>query len=419
MLSRHSLPPLLPTCPMTGPAATARRLADRLCGLTRSLRVLDAVRWPDETEREFHAAGGTELPTVDPTTYGRPLPFCPTATSRELAALDREVRAELGTDDPAARLLRKVIRETDLSARMLAARGTPAFAALSRELYGTTLGTHWLPELTDLLESLLETLPADEPVTHTLTATEAAADLAGRFASYFGTGSRIAVTVCTTISSDAAAGNGYLKLRAGARFSPADVRLLEVHEGWAHLATTLNGQRQPVLPVLARCTPSGTRTQEGLAVFLELVTGATSRARVAKLLNRTRAVAMAEAGADFRDVYRFFVEATGCRTESYRHAARVFRGSVPTGGPFTKDLSYGEGLVRVLQFVRQELAGGGWGRVPLLMCGKSAVEDAGLLAELGRRGWLAPPRWVPPPLRDRAGLLARLEELAPASYNRV
>ena len=419
MLSRHSLPPLLPPCPLTGPAATARRLADRLTRLSRPLRVLDAVRWPDETERAFHAAGGTGLPAVDSATYGRPLPFCPPDTSRELAALDREVRAELGTADPAARLLRKVIHETELSVRLIAARGTPAFATLSRELYGSTLGTNWLPELTGLLDSLLETLPADEPVTHTFTATEAAAELAARFASYFGTGSRIAVTVCAAITADAAAGSGYLKLRAGARFSPTDVRLLEVHEGWAHLATTLNGQRQPVLPVLARCTPSGTRTQEGLAVFLELVTGATSRARVAKLLNRTRAVAMAEAGADFRDVHRFFVESTGCRTEAYRRAARVFRGSLPTGGPFTKDLSYGEGLVRVLRFMRQELAGGGWGRVPLLMCGKSAVEDAGLLAELGRRGWLAPPRWVPPPLRDRAGLLARLEELAGVGYNPV
>jgi uncharacterized protein (TIGR02421 family) len=413
MLSRHSLPPLLPPRPLTGPAATARRLGDRLTRLLRPLRVLDAVRWPDETERAFHADGGTELPAVDPTTYHRrPLPFCAAQTGRELAALDRDIRNELCADDPAARLLRKAVREADLSARLLAARGTPRFAGLSRELYGSTTGAGWVPELTGLLESLLATLPADEPADRTLSAAEAAAELAARFAAYFGPASRIVVSVCGAIASDAAAGNCYLKLRAGALFSPADVRLLEVHEGWAHLATTLNGLRQPVLPVLARCTPSGTRTQEGLAVFLELVTGSASRGRVAKLLNRVRAVAMAEAGADFRDVYRFFVEATGNPSESYRQTARVFRGSLPTGGPFTKDLSYGEGLVRVLRFVRQELAGGGWGRVPLLVCGKSAVEDVGLLAELGRRGWLAPPRWVPPPLRDRPGLLARLEVLA-------
>jgi uncharacterized protein (TIGR02421 family) len=226
------------------------------------------------------------------------------------------------------------------------------------------------------------------------------------------------VTVCGSLAADAAAGNGYLKLRAGAHFGPADVRLLEVHEGWGHLGTTLNGHRQPVLPVLARCTPSATRTQEGLAVFLELVTGAAGRSRVRKLLNRVRAVAMAEDGADFRDVYRHFLNAGGDPAESYRQAARVFRGSLPAGcGPFTKDLSYGEGLVKVVRFVRGELAGGGWGRVPLLMCGKTAVEDAGVLAELGRSGWLAPPRWVPPPFRDRPALLERVEALAGGGYN--
>jgi hypothetical protein len=46
-----------------------------------------------------------------------------------------------------------------------------------------------------------------------------------------------------------------------------------------------------------------------------------------------------------------------------------------------------------------------------MQCGKTAVEDAGLLAELGQAGWLAPPRWVPPPFRDRPGLLGRLEAL--------
>ena len=122
---------------------------------------------------------------------------------------------------------------------------------------------------------------------------------------------------------------------------------------------------------------------------------------------------MGGAGADFTAVFRFFLDATGDAPESYRQAARVFRGSLPTGGPFTKDLSYGEGLVKVLGFVKTELSGGGWGRVPLLMCGKAAVEDAGSLAELGRTGWLAPPRWVPPPLRDRAGLLARLAAIEP------
>ncbi len=415
MVSRTALPPVVPPAPLAGPASAARALADRAAAVLRPVRPLEAVRWPREVQAAFLAAGGDGLPPVSAATYAPP-PFDPAATLAELAGIRRDVRSRLGTGHPAARLLLKTLREGELSVRLIAARGTPAFATLSRNLYGSSRG--WLPEVTRLLESLLATLPADDPAEPRLSAPEAAAELAARFLAYFGPASGIRVSVCDAIASDAAAGCGYLKLRAGAAFTAADVRMLEVHEGWAHLGTTLNARRQPVLPVLGRCGPSGCRTQEGLAVFLELVTGSAGRARVGKLLNRVRAVAMAEAGADFRDVYRHFL-AAGCdRPESYRQAARVFRGSLPAGcGPFTKDLSYGEGLLRVLRFVRAELAGGGWGRVPLLLCGKAAVEDAPLLADLGRLGWLAPPRWVPPPLRDRPGLLARLESLAGSCYN--
>jgi uncharacterized protein (TIGR02421 family) len=415
---RTSLPPTLVTPPPSGPAATARSLGSRLAAALRPVRVLDAVRWPQEAETAFLAAGGNGLPAVTPDTYhARPLPFDPAATRAELGRLDRDTRDQLGTDQPAARLLLKAIREGELTVRLVEARGTPAFAELSRELYGTTCEADWPAELASMLKPLLPALPAEGPADRSLSAGAAAADLATRFAGYFGATAGVQVTLCAAIASDAAAGNGYLKLRAAATFSPADVRMLEVHEGWAHLGTTLNARLQSVLPVLGWCSPSATRTQEGLAVFLELITGVAGRNRVRKILDRVMAVGMAEAGADFRDVYRHLLSATGDGAEAYRQSARVFRGSLPTGGPFTKDLSYGEGLVRVVRFVRNELTGGGWGRVRLLMCGKTAVEDVGLLAELGRSGWLTPPRWVPPPLRDRAALLTRLETLPGAGYN--
>ena len=407
MLTPTAMPTVVPPPPVAGPAHAARRIAERLAAVLRPVRLLDAVRWPREVEAAFLAAGGGGLPAVP--AYAPP-PFHAADTLDELARLGRDARDHLGTDHPAARLLRKAIREGKRSVHLVAARGTPRFADLSRELFGTTRGP-WLPELTRLLERLADSLPSDEPADRTIPATEAAVELAGRFTRHFGANSGVRAFVCPDLSADASAGNGYLKLRAGATFNRADLRMLEVHEGWAHLATTLNARQQPVLASLSRCGPSATRTQEGLAVFLELVTGAASRCRVRKLLARTRAVAMAEAGADFRDVYRHFLTSTDSPGESYRQAARVFRGSTPIAGPFTKDVSYGEGLLRVLRFVRSETAVGGWGRVPLLFCGKAAVEDVPLLAGLGRAGWLAPPRWVPPPFRDRPALLASVERL--------
>src|SRR5262249_1396561 len=151
----------------------------------------------------------------------------------------------------------------------------------------------------------------------------------------------------------------YLKLRATARFSPRDLRLLEVHEGWVHLGTTLNGTAQPVCSFLSRATPAAALTQEGLAVLVEVLTFASHPARLRRLVQRVQAIALAEAGADFVQVYRHFVEA-GCHAgDSYQLAARVFRGSLPHGaGPFTKDLAYSRGLLEVGNFLRQVIQQG-------------------------------------------------------------
>ena len=67
---------------------------------------------------------------------------------------------------------------------------------------------------------------------------------------------------------------------------------------------------------------------------------------------------MAEAGANFLDVYRYFLEEGYSSREGYQHTMRVFRGSLPEKcGPFTKDLSYGKGFMLVSEFVRAAVAG--------------------------------------------------------------
>ena len=72
-----------------------------------------------------------------------------------------------------------------------------------------------------------------------------------RFASYFHE-TPIQVQVDDSMLADAAAGSDYVKIRSGAKFSQRDVDILEVHEGWVHVATSLNGQAQPVAKWLAK-----------------------------------------------------------------------------------------------------------------------------------------------------------------------
>src|SRR5438094_10536855 len=83
-----------------------RRLSDRLVEAQRPLRILDAVRWDDEVERGFFAAGGREPPRVTRETYAsRPLPFDPDSKRRELFELERDVYRTLGVDHAAGRAL--------------------------------------------------------------------------------------------------------------------------------------------------------------------------------------------------------------------------------------------------------------------------------------------------------------------------
>lgn len=401
-----------PPCPPTADALAVRQLSDRLLAAARPLRVLDAVGWPAAVERAFFAAGGRDLPPVTRATYA-PLPFDPADKLRELAAVEAAVRARLGRHAPAARLLLKAAGEYRLVVRLLAARGTPEFADLSRDLYGTTVGESWVGEfslfLTTHLEHRLETDPPDPAAP--FTAPEAVTQLAARLAGYFGPDAPVRVEAAEALAADACAAGAALKVRSAARFAAADVRMLEVHEGWVHLGTTLNGRSQPVLTLLARGGPAATRTQEGLAVFLEFLTGTAHPGRLRRHLLRLRGLAMAEAGADFRDVYRHFLAVADRPADAYHQAMRVFRGCLPAGGAFTKDLAYARGLLDVYRFVRAEAAAGSADRVALLFCGKTCLDDVPVVAELARQGMVAPPRFVPAVVRDPRLLAHHLDTL--------
>jgi uncharacterized protein (TIGR02421 family) len=394
---------------LTPAEAGIRELSERLGAAGRSLRILDAVRWDDEVEERFFAAGCTELPRVDRDWYrNRPLPFDPASKREELARLEKDLSARLGSRHPAGRILLRACAQLRDVASLLAQRGTTAFTALSRRLYGSSRdplpqGAPSLAEMARCLTgAVCSTEVTEEP---TLDAPAAGRLLAERLTDYFG--DAVCVQVSPDLAADAAVVGDALKVRDDARFSLRDVYLLEVHEGWVHLGTTRNGLRQPVCTFLSRATPAATVTQEGLAVLTEVLAFASHPARLRRLANRVAAVALAEEGADFLDVFRFFAQ-QGCSSrESYQHTARIFRGSLPHGcGPFTKDLAYSKGFVGVYHHLRQAVARGEAKRIPLLFCGKTCLEDMDDLAELADAGVLLPPRRVPPPFADLRSLAA-------------
>src|SRR5690606_6561123 len=123
-----------------------------------------------------------------------------------------------------------------------------------------------------------------------------------------------------------------------------------------HTATTLNGRVQPHIKSLGLGSPRTTGTQEGLATFAELITASMDLSRLRRLALRIKAVAIAGAGADFIEVFEFFLANGQSEDESFQSAARIFRGGNVRGGVyFTKDIVYLRGLFSVHTFLRKAI----------------------------------------------------------------
>ena len=189
-------------------------------------------------------------------------------------------------------------------------------------------------------------------------------------------------------------------------FNERDVRALEVHEGLVHVGTTLNGLNQPFCTFLSKGPPSSTVTQEGLAILMEVIAFASYPTRLRKLTNRTRAIHMAEEGADFLQVFEFYREQGFSMQDSYGNASRVFRGSTPQGLPFTKDLSYLKGFIMVYNYIQLAVRKGKLEQIPLLFCGKTTLEDMRTLSQLVDEGLVVAPKYLPPQFRDLNALSA-------------
>ncbi len=389
---------------------TIRQLSDRIVEAQRPIRILDAIKWDDGVQAAFFKKKCRAQPPVDAAYYAqRPLGYDPVEKRQAFHEIARDVVRHLGQFNPVSLIMRRMCREYQLVVRMLEARGTPDFSSLSQELYGSAsdafyAGDPTLADLGDLLSEALANIDQSlllQSEEKTLGGEEAVAFLQPRMnAAFPDPEGAVRVLLSDGIVADAAAGTDYIKIRKEARFNERDLRVLEVHEGWVHVGTTLNGQHQPYCTFLSKGPPSSTITQEGLAIITEIFAFASHPARLRRLTNRIHAVAMAEDGASFLDVFRFFSAQGFSDIESYTNTSRVFRGSLPTGRPFTKDLSYSKGFVLIYNYIRLAVRKGMIDRIPLLFCGKTTLDDMRTLAQLVEEGVVVPPRYLPPPFAD-------------------
>ena len=412
-----SIPPLPAAGPWRSYKEQVAQIASRIVEAQRPIRVLQAIRWDNEVEETFLRNRGRELPNVGPEWYASvDLGFEPRAKAAEFEDIARDIDRELGEDDAIGDIMAKTALEYRDTVRMLAARGTKPFYGYSRKLYGSPKdkfpdGKSTVRDLGHMLYSLLTNVDHESLMEsgtgafeRTLSSQEAAAELNVRLANYFAD-TTVHCMVDDSILADAAAGNDYVKVRTGARFSPRDIDILEVHEGWVHVATSLNGQAQTVAKWLAKGPPHTVAVQEGLAALLEIFTFRTFPRRARRLNDRVLAVDKAEDGASFIEVFEWFRTEGYDEVECFHNTRRIFRGGVVEGGaPFTKDACYCKGIVLNYAFIHSAIQHNRADLIPFLFVGKVAHEDVPVLAKRVTDGVVKPPRYLPSMFRDLNGL---------------
>ena len=144
-------------------------------------------------------------------------------------------------------------------------------------------------------------------------------------------------------------------------------------------------------------------------MYAEYVSGTLGLDRLRRLADRTVATQLVIDGADFIELYRWFLERTPTPDQAFESTRRIFRGSPVTGGaPFTKDCTYVSGYLSVATFVRAAFMAGRADTLALLFAGKLDLVAVPALAELRSIGLVQPARFLPPWAADPSWILAHL-----------
>lgn len=390
--------------------AKIRDLDQGIVQWSKKIKVLNTLAWPpgeDEKFLENWNRGNPKLPTIK---------LNPPDVGASISSLEK-IADRCDAGDPVEKFLMETARSYAYAGRMIASVGTPDFTRYSVKIYGRPDHTYktqklnaidaakFFLEVTDNLLGNTNIIPTETDIS----ATEFATWLKTEVDEFFEQ-DVVEVIIDPNMASKALAGATRIRVRGSAVFSQLDKDQLLYHEAFVHTATQLNGKKQQNLQSLGLGAPRTTRTQEGMAVLAELVTNSIDISRLRRVALRVIAVQMALEGADFIELFKFFVDAGQSQIEAVRSAQRIFRGGAVDGGVvFTKDAVYLSGLLEVHTFLRVAIRDNRPDLARNLFAGRLTIADALRLAPLFDRGWLRPPVYIPTwasDLRRLAALLA-------------
>jgi uncharacterized protein (TIGR02421 family) len=363
----------------------------RFCA--RKLRVLDSLAWNGSVAEEFFKNGENSLP--------KPSYNIDRQLLLDLLTQLDHLSGKLRDDHPVIQWLARTQESYRQGAQMLLGIETKSFYEISSQIYGLPKTKPFKNQITNLdladaISNRMSSRPSDDKRdAPTQTAEEFAAALEKRLE---GRRPRLPVRVelCDDLASRAAAGLSRVRIRRGTHFSTFDIISIFNHEIETHCLTAQNGNSHDNCGFLAFGGPRTTMTQEGLAIFFEMYAHSLSQHRFMALCDRVHAVKLAEDGASFIDLYRWYRERAPSPMEAFLLTQRVFRGSRLQGGyPLTKDVVYLSGLLGVYNFLRIAVKNQNRLLVESLVCGRVALEDLPAIAWMRSKGIIEAPKFTP------------------------
>lgn len=335
--------------------------------------------------------------------------------SDTIATLDSIV-IRCNQDEPIEKFLADTAQSYADAGRMLTHVGSPDFTRYSTKIYGRPDMVYKLQGLSavdganfflEITNKLLGNTRFPPTITD-ISAQELVGWLKSEVDEFFEHDS-VEVVLDQHMASKALAGATRIRVRGSAVFSQLDKDQLLYHEAFVHTATMLNGKKQPNLKSLGLGAPRTTRTQEGIAVMAELITNSIDITRLRRIALRVLAVKQAMDGADFIEIFKFFLNAGQSEEESVRSAQRIFRGGDMRGGiAFTKDAVYLQGMLEVHTFMRLAIRDNRPSLIRNIFAGRLTMADALRLDPMFESGWLQPPVYLPAWASDMRKLAAMI-----------
>ncbi len=368
-----------------------KKISSILYEISKEVKILRHLAWPEAIRHQFFKSKSEKLPEVE----------YPKFESEEIIYKLKSIENSFG-DTNYDEWLKSKATDILMSAELLKFCGKKEFFQQSTKIYGSpnfvlrdgkTSSIDLAKQFETVIDKYYDNF-SKSLKNKNIAIENVKNEIEKRIDTVFGT-NRPEVIISEKLSAKATASSKRIRLKKDAQFTKKDIEQLVNHEALVHVATTLNGRLQKRMKILGAKYGSITKTQEGLAVFSEFITGCIDVNRMYRISDRVIAIQMAIDGADFIDVYRFFLNREG-KTQAFEDSRRVFRGGLITGGaPFTKDIVYLDGFVRVHNFFRSAIAKGKIEAMEILFSGKVELDDIPILLKMKEEGLIAKPKFLP------------------------